>query len=238
MSESRRKSDLSPREEEILCLAGSGLTDKMICEAVGIRPGTINDYWARIRLKLGAASRTEAVAGFAAQETEKLEDERRRLLSELAEHKKIEEELRISEEAWRALLGSVIEGIVVSERGRVVFVNNHLLRLTGYSAEEALGEESLTLMRRFARPGEPLLDPTEDVARGDDTRFEYSIEAKDGRTLWFLVGTAGFQGAGGAPMRVSVLTDITEMKQVEAELREALARAEGEIACLRTSAGG
>lgn len=237
MSRARRITDLSPRETEVLRLAAGGLTDKMIGESVGIRPGTINDYWTRIRLKLGAASRTEAVALFDAQQTGKLESERRRLVGELAESRKSEEELRISEEGWRAMLRSALEGIVVSEHGRIVFVNDHLMSLTGYSADTALGEEALALMKRMAQPGELLSDPSGSLNRGEDARFEYALEAKDGRTLWFLVGTANFTSAAGVPTRISVLTDITELKRTEAELRAALAKAEREIASLRAAGG-
>ena len=54
--------ELSGREEEVVNLAAQGLTDNGIAHKLGISPGTVNGYWARIRSKLGQRSRTELVA--------------------------------------------------------------------------------------------------------------------------------------------------------------------------------
>jgi PAS domain S-box-containing protein len=61
-SQAARALSLSQREEEILQLSSQGLTDRQIALELGIRPGTINTHWSRIRLKLGAKTRSEAVA--------------------------------------------------------------------------------------------------------------------------------------------------------------------------------
>lgn len=53
---------LSDREREVLFLAAEGLTDKEIAARLEIRTKTVRTYWDRIRAKLGAASRTQALA--------------------------------------------------------------------------------------------------------------------------------------------------------------------------------
>lgn len=52
---------LSPRERQVIHLAGEGKTDKEIAHALGIQPGTVGTLWARIRAKLGPCNRTELV---------------------------------------------------------------------------------------------------------------------------------------------------------------------------------
>lgn len=53
---------LSEREREVLFLAADGLTDKEIAQRLGIGAKTVRTYWDRIRGKLGASSRTQALS--------------------------------------------------------------------------------------------------------------------------------------------------------------------------------
>jgi PAS domain S-box-containing protein len=53
---------LSRREEEILQLAAQGFTDKEIASQIGVQMSTVRTYWDRIKIKLLATNRTEAVA--------------------------------------------------------------------------------------------------------------------------------------------------------------------------------
>jgi len=62
MTHLSRADDLSEREREVLASAAEGLTDKEIARHLGIGPKTVRTYWDRIRHKLGAASRTQAVS--------------------------------------------------------------------------------------------------------------------------------------------------------------------------------
>ena len=52
---------LSERELQVLNLASKGNTDKEISKFMGISTCTVKTYWSRIRGKLGASNRTEAV---------------------------------------------------------------------------------------------------------------------------------------------------------------------------------
>ncbi|MDR1124926.1 MAG: LuxR C-terminal-related transcriptional regulator [Deltaproteobacteria bacterium] len=54
-------SPLSARELEILDLAGSGLGNKAIAEALNIAPGSVSNSLSRVYAKLGVSNRTEAV---------------------------------------------------------------------------------------------------------------------------------------------------------------------------------
>lgn len=54
--------DLSPREREVLSLMTQGLSNRAIAERLVISPSTVDFHVSNILGKLGAASRTEAVA--------------------------------------------------------------------------------------------------------------------------------------------------------------------------------
>jgi PAS domain S-box-containing protein len=233
MGPGRRTTELSRRESEILRLAASGLTDKMIAEALAIRTGTINDYWTRIRLKLGAASRTEAVAVHAARETAQLQKQHNALLGELEEQRRVEEQLRVSEEATRVPLETAQSGILVAENGRIVFVNQQLLRLADCRPEDLLGQEATTVMQSYMPGDSARANYVKAVESGRDFKFEFESQTKDGRDLSFLVTVARFESPGGVPARISVFTDVTELKSTQRRLEAALAEAEQEIARLR-----
>lgn len=55
---------LSGREREVVEMATAGNTDNAICRRLGIQPGTLGTYWARIRTKTGLGSRPELAAAF------------------------------------------------------------------------------------------------------------------------------------------------------------------------------
>ena len=53
---------LTQREWEVVQLAAAGMTDKRVGAKLGIAKSTVTAHWVRIRLKLGAATRGEAIA--------------------------------------------------------------------------------------------------------------------------------------------------------------------------------
>jgi len=53
---------LTPRELEVLQLLAAGQANKEIARALGVSPNTVKTHLARLFEKLGASSRTEAIA--------------------------------------------------------------------------------------------------------------------------------------------------------------------------------
>jgi DNA-binding CsgD family transcriptional regulator len=54
-------STLSPREIECLTLAARSKSNKEIGDKLGLSPQTVGQYIDRVKVKLGAGSRTEAI---------------------------------------------------------------------------------------------------------------------------------------------------------------------------------
>ncbi|MCX7798839.1 MAG: PAS domain-containing protein [Fimbriimonadales bacterium] len=127
-SPAARALSLSQREEEILLLSSQGLTDRQISVELGIRPGTINTHWSRIRLKLGASTRSEAVAILlktqAEESVKQLTAERDQLLSRL---KELEIQAGRAELALQAL-GAALQALPIilwaaDETGRCLYLD-------------------------------------------------------------------------------------------------------------------
>lgn len=53
---------LTPREAEVLALLAAGKANKEIARALGVSPNTVKTHLARLYEKLGATSRTAAIA--------------------------------------------------------------------------------------------------------------------------------------------------------------------------------
>ena len=162
---------LSPREEQIVDLSSKGLTDKEIARALGIRPGTINTYWARVRRKLHGSSRTELAASLHSlrtkDERQHMESERRQLIRELQVHIAREEELdrlvreraqgltmaladlHASECRLRAILDLCNDGVVsIAVDGTITEVNKSICNFLGYAEEDLIGRPVSMLMNR------------------------------------------------------------------------------------------
>jgi PAS domain S-box-containing protein len=135
------------------------------------------------------------------------------------ERDRAEQNLRQSEERYRRIVDTAYEGIwMIDDTGIIVFVNQRMAELLGYSVDEMLGrsprdftetessEESNDRMRR-RRAG---------IAEQFDLRFRH----KDGSELWGIVSTTPVwkdgDKFGGS---LGMVTDITRRKHAEQELR-------------------
>lgn len=111
--------ELSPRQRQILILASEGKTDRQIALEIGLGEGTVRTYWERIRGRLDARSRSEAIA-------RALGNEHRAALDELAR--------------LRTLLSSVPEFLWTAQpNGEVDYCNDWFGRYSGRTVSECLG---------------------------------------------------------------------------------------------------
>jgi PAS domain S-box-containing protein len=127
--------------------------------------------------------------------------------------------LQESEQRFKQLVDAAQEGIwVADDRGVITYVNQRLADLLGYSNGTLLGRPVYdfieadshsgakhALSRRGGRPGQ-----------SQDLRFR----RRDGSQLWGLVSSSPILGKDGALVgTVGMVTDITERKRAEDQLR-------------------
>ncbi len=117
---------LSPRQRQILLLAAEGLTDRQIAGRIGLGEGTVRTYWERIRARLEARSRSEAIARV-------LGDEYRSAMEELAR--------------MRAILTALPQFVWTAQpSGEVDWTNDWFGRYSGRSVAEFLRSGCRALM--------------------------------------------------------------------------------------------
>ena len=142
-------SELSPRETQLLLLAADGQTDNAIAKKLGISVATVNSYWVRVRSKLGAQSRTEAVAMALRSQAEenfrRLQAENERLTEELANHNHSTGEVDTT--GFRDLLEAAPDGIlIVGKTGKILACNPVLAQMFGYETDQLVGQSISVLV--------------------------------------------------------------------------------------------
>lgn len=153
---------LSQREEDTLRLASQGLTDKAIAAELGVQLSTVRTYWDRLKVKLSAANRTEAVA---------------RSIVRITPGSAHEEVLENIGDAFPHLLA------VADSKGRLEFVNT---TWQNYFGPEASGDVQWA---RFVHPADmPLLASLWGHLHRDHSsnRCRIRYRRQDGTYRWHL----------------------------------------------------
>jgi PAS domain S-box-containing protein len=137
----------------------------------------------------------------------------------LEEARSTREGLELSERRVRELLDAISEGLVtVDTEGLITWANRGLCEMMGYPLEEILGRH----------PTEFLDEENRRVFRaefgsrrsGERRRYEIDWIRKDGSLLRSLVAPQPlYEPGGGFAGSVSVIADITALKEVERALR-------------------
>jgi PAS domain S-box-containing protein len=143
--------------------------------------------------------------------------------------KRIEEQLRWTEESFRLMVESVTDCAIVmlDPEGCVVSWNAGAQRIIGYSAEEIVDEHlSRFYLDADVESGKPQRDLDVAAAEGR-CQDEGWRTRKDGSRFWANVVTTAIRDQAGTLRGFAKLTrDLTERRQVEADLTNAKAAAE------------
>ncbi len=143
--------------------------------------------------------------------------------------KQVEDKLRWTEDSFRLMVESVSDCAILQldPEGRVVSWNSGAQRIKGYHSEEILGQHlSIFYPREAAESGKPGRDLAAAAADGrfDDEGWRVR---QDGSTFWANVAITAIRDQGGNLRGFAKLTrDLTESRQVEAELTNAKTAAE------------
>jgi PAS domain S-box-containing protein len=131
---------------------------------------------------------------------------------DITEQKRTEEELRQSEERFKVLSQEVVEGIILSENGRIIDANRSVTEMFGYRLEELIGKDAIELTPPGYREmvGQRISD--------EDTRhYESRGLKKDGTTFPIEIRPRHLPYSGRR-IRVTSVIDLTERKRAEEAL--------------------
>ncbi|WP_338416362.1 EAL domain-containing protein [uncultured Sphaerotilus sp.] len=120
-----------------------------------------------------------------------------------------------------AALESTQDGVIVTDmRGRIVSVNRAFTEITGYTAQDALGQNT-DFLRSERQPADVHEEIRDRVLHDGRWQGELSSQQKDGTDQTLFSSVATVSNAQGLPTHlVTVFTDVTAKKKFEAQLEE------------------
>jgi PAS domain S-box-containing protein len=136
------------------------------------------------------------------------------VVEDIGKRKEAEEELRQSEERFRVLSEEVVEGLVLSENGRIIDANRTLAEMFGYELEELVGLDASDLTAPDYR------EMVRRRIRQEDTSHYESWGLKKDGTLFPIEIRPRHLPYSGRRIRVTSVIDLTERKRQEEALRQ------------------
>ncbi len=123
------------------------------------------------------------------------------------------------EEKYRTLVENSLTGIFIHQDGKYVFVNERFARIHGYTTQELLGKNHLTLIHPDER--EAIRQIASKRLKGQAAPQQYEVRRlkKDGETIWceMIATRVTYKGK---PAIMGNIVDVTERKRLEQALLE------------------
>lgn len=128
-----------------------------------------------------------------------------------------------SEAKYRKVVENVNEGILVTAGGRILYANPRSLQLTGLDEETAMSRPFIEFIHPDDR--DRVLSNHLRRIRGEpvENHYQFRVIHNDGSERWLEISAVVFEWQD-APATLNFLTDVTQRRAAEEELRRALAR--------------
>ncbi len=151
------------------------------------------------------------------ERTEELIVVNRRLREEIAERLKTELSLRESEYKYRLLFENANEAIYISQEDRVLFPNPAMAKLSGYSGEQLLGCEFITLVH--PEDADMVYHHYRRRIEGGSVpdTYAFRLVTANGSTCWVEINAVAIEWRE-KPATLNFLRDISSRKKIEATL--------------------
>jgi PAS domain S-box-containing protein len=139
---------------------------------------------------------------------------------DVTERKLAEQALRESEEKFRGLAEQSPNMIFINRKGRVVYANRRCEEIMGYRREEFYSPDFDFLEMVAPECRDLVKENFSKHRRGEEVHpYEYTLRTKDGKKIEAILNSRLIT-YGGEPAILGIVTDITERKHVEQELRK------------------
>jgi PAS domain S-box-containing protein len=141
---------------------------------------------------------------------------------DVTERKRVEEALREAEEKLRVMFESTSEGIVITDlQGKIAGVNEAILRMSGFTREEIIGQDGFGLIPR--ENGKNIIEQgAKALESGNGTeKMSQEIIPTSGRPYDADLSIGVLRDNSGVPTGfVAIVRDVTGQKRMEQAMRE------------------
>ncbi|MTK11009.1 MAG: PAS domain S-box protein [Clostridiaceae bacterium] len=137
------------------------------------------------------------------------------------ERKRIEMDLRKSEEKYRAMVEKIESGLfLINSKNEINYVNNQMADMLGYNMDELLNRDVFSFIKKNCRT--VFRKHLQSKARVGQT-YELQFLKNNGSPLWVLMSTSPLKKMNGEYIgAISIMTDITARKGMEKSIMDAM----------------
>lgn len=143
----------------------------------------------------------------------------RDIVRDITERKRIEEELRHSEEKYRSLIENIQDGVFSIQGDKILFANEAFARMAGYRVEEVIGKD----FRELVAPEDRKLVEERYYQKQAGKDFlkecEFRVLQRDGGRV-IVNMNVGFITYQGRVASIGTVKDVTERKRSEEKIKE------------------
>ncbi len=139
---------------------------------------------------------------------------------DITKRKQAEKALRDSEQRYRHIIETANEGIWFIDADNITtFVNQNMADMLGYTEADMLGRSLFYFMEQQSQQ-QAILN-VKRRRQGIAEQHDFKFQCQDGTPLWVIMNTfPRFDHAGQYIGAFAMITDITERKRMEQELRQ------------------
>lgn len=217
--------------ERAMTIEAAEPVERMLCGrdryeaevAVRIDDGTVQWFALTVRRTGPAGAAPQAIVVLS--DITRLKSQQVQLEHLASEHGRMARVLGQQVDRTRAVLDSVLVGIVtVDEGGRIAWLNRSARRMFGGDLGDFLGQSLDTVASEESdHPFRRTLSMVEALRDGEAVQFECRVQARDGRDFWVVGNAVATLGAQGERELTWALMDIDQRRQAEARIAEARA---------------
>ncbi|HSI52733.1 MAG: PAS domain S-box protein [Ramlibacter sp.] len=144
-------------------------------------------------------------------------------IRDISRRKAAEKALADSEAKYRKVVENVNEGILVTAAGKILYANPRALELTGLDDDTAKSKPFIEFIHADDR--DRVLGNHMRRLKGEavENHYQFRVIHRNGDIRWLEISAVVFEWQN-VPATLNFLTDVTERRQIEQDMRTALAR--------------
>ncbi len=140
------------------------------------------------------------------------------IVRDISEKKQAEETLRESEDRFRSVVENSYDAIlIVDDNFRIIYANDEVTNLGGYSKEEMIGQDFRKFLDEHSKPMVEARYLSRQKGEKVPSQYEFQIVRKDGEKRDVEIKSTIIKDRRGKALSIVHIFDITERKKMENE---------------------